>query len=238
MIALCLQFYDADRDKAMRLARLIADLEDIPRDDVALIFAARFDSSHDDATVKHVRAKFPLVETFTTATRLVGWPQGPNGMARDLLLYFDRLGDAYDGVLMIEPDVVPLNPRWLNILIDEWNTAKEHGNVIMGAWRNSGNPCGHINGNMFMIPTLASWLRARGFEVKQIGNSIAWDCAVSAFCQHNWHHCGRIKNLFQSHSATLEAMYSPDVGDDPVAMLHGYKDDSAYNLAREVMKIK
>jgi hypothetical protein len=44
---ICLQYWDGDRDKAMRLARFLADLEPSKREDVDFAFFARADSSFD-----------------------------------------------------------------------------------------------------------------------------------------------------------------------------------------------
>lgn len=235
-LALVLQFHPGDRDTAMRLARMIADIEQLPRDDVQFYFAARYDAAHDDDTVNYVRTKFPCTETITTFTKLTGWPQGPNAMAQDILLLFDKKRDV-DGLFLIEPDVVPLRKYWLNILIDEWLGAIAAGKIQLGAWRGSGPPGGHLNGNCILIPRIATWLRERGFEVGQMAGGIAWDCQIAAWTREYWATTGIIKNKFQSHKATEDDLLTPDLGDDPPAIIHGYKDDSAYLLARKMLSL-
>jgi len=237
MIILALQFHNADKPQAMRLARLIADLEEIPRDDVEFLFVARYDTEQDADTMEYVRKKFPRVSAFTSTTRLTGWPQGPNALVKDLLLSLDHR-TAVDGVLLIEPDCVPLSRHWLNILFDEWGKAILDRKVMLGAWRNSGAPGGHINGNAIIISALPSWLRSCGFEFAQVDQLNAWDCAISPWVREHWATTGRIKNRFQSHNATEDDLLTPDVGDEQPVLVHGYKDDSAYNLARKLLKLE
>ncbi len=236
MIALVLQFHESDKPQAMRLARMIADIEHLPREDVKFIFAARFDCEHDEETVNHVRVKFPYVEAITTTTKLIGWPFGPNAMAVDVLEYLDA-GSMMDGALLLEPDCVPLSRHWLNVLIDEWQTARKENKVILGAWRNSGPPGGHINGNCILHPQLASWLRSRGFEVRQMAGGMAWDCSIAPWVRDHWMTTGRILNHFQSVHATEDSVLTPDMGDDSPVLVHGYKDDSAYALARKLLSL-
>lgn len=234
-LALMLQFCPTDRHTAMRLARLIADNEELPRDDVVFYFCARCDCQHDQATIDHVAKKFP-VELFTTSTPWQGWPAGPNGMARDILLFVNGKSE-FDGVLMLEPDCVPVHRHWLNILQSEWQEARNAGKVIMGSWRGSGPPCGHLNGNCVIVPNFAEWLSGRGMRVEQMPRDLAWDCYHAPFSREYWAITGRIANHFQSFKATLDDVLTPEVGDDPPVLVHGYKDDSAYNLAREILKL-
>ena len=237
MLALVLQFHDGDRETAMRLARLIADAELEPRADVFFIFAARFDTSHDEATVEHVRKKFPYTETFTSTTKLTGWPAGCNGLWRDVMLMIDKRCEEFDGVLTIEPDVCPVSLHWLNVIINDWQDAKAKGMVQMGAWRNSGLPGGHLNGNSVYRADLASWLRSRGFEVKQIGNGIAYDCAIAPWTREYWATYGRILNRFQTQNITPDEIKTPDVGDEPPVLIHGIKSDDVYNYACAKFKL-
>jgi hypothetical protein len=237
MIALILQFHEGDKATAMRLARMIADSEELPRDDVQFYFVARYDTIPDEDTVRYVRVKFPYTETLTTRTKAAGWPAGPNAMVVDILDWF-AVRTELKGVLLLEPDCVPLNKHWINILLSEWEGALEAGRVMMGAWRNSGPPGGHINGNCMIIPGLAAWLRNRGFETAQMVNGIAWDCAISPWVKEFWETTGLILNRFQSKDATEEALLMPDSGDESPVFVHGYKDDSAYNIGKKFLKLE
>ncbi len=84
-LLIALQYYNADRDAAMRLSRLIADIEPSPRADVELLIVRRHDAEPFDVdALAHVAGKFK-VSVFDSRTGWTGWPAGPNGLAKDTL---------------------------------------------------------------------------------------------------------------------------------------------------------
>ena len=58
MLMLNFQFWEGDKDQAMELARLIADIEPSFREDVEVMFTARFDCRHDNKAIDYVSKKF------------------------------------------------------------------------------------------------------------------------------------------------------------------------------------
>lgn len=228
-LALCLQYWESDRPQAMRLARLIADIEPRRREDVEFVFVRRFDASHPDGQLlSDVVHKFPT-SVFTTRTQWSGWPAGPNAMAKDIFCALDD--SVFDGILLIEPDCVPLARDWLDQLIVEWEAAHAEGKWIMGAWRDSGGPYGHINGNGVFSADLAHLIPLSEIVTQHL----AWDCAIAPYVKDRWHVTGLVKNCFESRDATAEVLRTPDVGVRPPVLIHGFKDDSAYNLAFELI---
>ena len=127
----------------MLLARLIADLEDKPRSDVIVLFSARFDCQHDQATIDYVAKKFQ-VRTFTSHTRATGWPAGPNALLADSYTHCVKMGDV-DSVMFIESDCVPLRKHWLDMVINEYFECKQ---PVLGAYIVGSDGANlHINGN-------------------------------------------------------------------------------------------
>jgi hypothetical protein len=132
----------------MALARLIADIEPVKREDVTFVFAHRFDCAFDQPTIDYVSQKFN-VRTFRSSSRGTGWPQGPNDLFRDSYQFcIEEMRNGHmkgDGILFMEPDCIPLDMNWINHLIHEW---KHCGKQILGCWLMEGD-CGvtHINGN-------------------------------------------------------------------------------------------
>ena len=63
MLAFCIQYWHGDREQAMAVAKLMADIEPKKRDDVVMVFAARFDCPHDIPAIDYVSKKF-RVELF------------------------------------------------------------------------------------------------------------------------------------------------------------------------------
>lgn len=148
MIVLNLQFWESDKAQAMELARLVADLEPVPRTDAIFMFTARFDCTHDPETIAHVSKKFPTY-TYTTKRKFEGWPNGPNQMMADsyehLVERWRRGKLLADCVMFMEADCVPLHREWLSKLLEEY---KACGKPVLGAWLKKGDAnCEHINGN-------------------------------------------------------------------------------------------
>lgn len=148
MLILNIQFWSGDKAIAMKLARLIADIEPKFRNDVSVLFTARFDATHDEETVLYVSKKFP-VHKFTTTRKATGWPNGPNQMMGESYCHCIELvrGRKVNAkaILFIESDAVPLHKDWINMLIEEY---KQSGKQVVGCWLGAGD-CGveHVNGN-------------------------------------------------------------------------------------------
>ena len=149
------QFWEGDKKQAMTLARLIADLQPEKRDDVYVLFTARFDATHDSDTIKYVGEKFPVI-TYTTKRKATGWPNGPNQMMacsyEHIILKERADGKKYGPVMFIEADCVPLAVDWIDRLIAEY---KASGKMVIGAWLKKGDAgIEHINGNCIISTEL------------------------------------------------------------------------------------
>jgi hypothetical protein len=149
MMILNIMFWKGDRDNAMELARLIADIEPAEREDVAVMFTARFDCEHDEKTIEYVADKLPVLR-YTTRRNATGWPNGPNqmvGCSVEHLFKAKKRGqiDAVDAVMLVEADCVPLRKTWITELYDEFKASKK---LVSGAWLTK-EDCGtlHVNGN-------------------------------------------------------------------------------------------
>lgn len=225
MIALVLQFHQADRARAMELARFIADIEPARRDDVRFRFVARYDCEQVDMdTMSAVGRKFDVSWGRTEKYQWDGWPAGPNGMAKEILetcptWLKDNGWTDVTGLLMLEPDVVPCCKDWLNRIINHWMLAMVDGCWQMGAWRPSGGAYGHINGNCVIRTE-----RAKGLAY-HIPKLLAWDCAIAPYARNHWCKTDVIRNAFQSNYAKPEDL-------EGCAALHGFKDGTAMELAR------
>lgn len=224
-LLLCVQFWEGDKVAAFRLARFIADIEPRFRSDVELCFVARYDAHHDHDTLKYVVNKMPV--SFHTCSRKgEGWPAGPNAMAVDTLYMVAERRERPEAALLMEPDCVPLARNWIDQLMAEWQARPKH-TVLMGSWRDSGGPYGHINGNCMVVPDFVDRV-----DVSRVPPQLAWDCAAAPQVREKWHISGLFKNCFQSYNATEDGLRTPEVGERPPVVIHGYKDDSAIDIAR------
>jgi hypothetical protein len=245
MLMLNFQFWEGDKDQAMELARLIADIEPSFRGDVEVMFTARFDCRHDIKTIEYVSKKFKL-HKYTTTTKATGWPYGCNRMFSDSYQQFITLcrngSSKMEACLFIESDCVPLHKDWINMLAKEF---KESGKMIGGAWLKYGDAgVEHINGNCIIHKDF--WIKNRGIlnPPRQGG----WDATCANIMLPNaypsrliWsdYHLGKESNpwrgcefLFEAKSYGTEsnALYGEKLY--PV-WLHGPKDMRGIECARQ-----
>ncbi len=171
MLVLNIQFWEGDKDQAMKLARLLADIEPMKREDVVVLFSARFDCSHDPETIGYVSQKFN-VSTYKSTYKATGWPAGPNWlMANSYQHCIERMRSNQmkgDAVLFIEADCIPLARDWINQLIAEY---KACGKMILGYHHMGNDGCNeHINGNCIIHKDF--W---RTYRPILSPTKIAWD---------------------------------------------------------------
>lgn len=242
-----IQFWNGDKDQAMKLARLIADLQLVKRDDVSILFTARYDSTHDRDTIAYVSHKFPVHE-YTCKRVAKGWPNGPNQM----------MGESYshcvesvrsgkmkgDCVMFIESDCVPLSVDWLDKLIFEYRAS---GKMVSGAWLTKGD-CNveHVNGNMIM--SLLFWKRCR--EIFNPNPKYGWDALFARQIlpvahpsrliwsdyqlglPHNpWRGCEYLWEP-KRYQSTTNPLYGVDL--QPV-WFHGIKVSDGLDCARDIL---
>lgn len=176
-LAIALQFYGGDKLKALALARLLADIEPVHRDDVALIFAQRFDVQMTQdiyQTQQYCAKKFPIFH-IRSEREQVGHPNGCFGLwagtAEQCYKHYCQTW-PYHSIFFIEPDGVPLRKDWINLL------KKRHAETLAMGKRVTGhivpeNPgcCAHVNGTMVMH--LSCWADHPSFQVCR--RDIAWD---------------------------------------------------------------
>lgn len=232
-LVIALQFWAGDRDQAMRLARFMADIEPRFRHDVQLMLVNRYDCEVvDDETLIRVAEKFDVKE-FQTTTRGDGWPAGPNAMACDVFAEATRRvrsGEwrAVHGLLMLEPDCVPLSADWINLLNQNWITVSQAGSWIMGAWRPSGGHLGHINGACMIRPDIGLLC-----DLRFRSDMVAWDCDFMAQWGNRIWGTDLIVNIFQETNVDQRRLDpSPITGIAP-AFAHGAKDQSVWDYARQ-----
>jgi hypothetical protein len=77
-ILITIPFWNGDKDQAMKLARLLADLQPVHSTTADVLFVSRFDTKHDKQTIDYVSRKFN-VYYHVSQRREVGWPHGCNG---------------------------------------------------------------------------------------------------------------------------------------------------------------
>lgn len=224
---LALQFWEGDREKAMKTARLIADLQSRRDDRFDFLFSARFDCVHDMKTVEYVAAKFPVHTYINKNRRGEGWPHACNELWFGTIDHVYNFSEAkrlppYRAILTFEADAYPLEPNWLSALAAEWENAEFKGVKMLGALQKL--PGEHINGNCLVSGDLEylHWISRKISGCKPSGG---WDYVLrDAFKRRGWQDCPMMKSHWGAQTASPEFLNR--LIDEGVVFLHGVKDES------------
>ncbi len=229
-ILLALQFFDGDREQAMKVARLIADLEPRHSEYADFLFTSRFDSSHDLDTIKYVSSKFN-VHTYVNRQRGKLWPMGCNSLAFGTLDWVFSYGEAdrippYKAVLLFEADACPLAPNWISELSQFWDKANKK---VVGPLLQ--HPGEHINGNCLLSGS-KEFLKWIARDVGGCTPHAGWDYVMaSEFKKRGWADCPRMKSWWQTPSLSYEQF--EELSRQGVVFFHGCKNDSLIEHVRK-----
>lgn len=230
-ILLALQFWEGDRDQAMKVARLIADLEVRHSEKADFLFVSRFDCSHDKPTLDHVSRKFN-VYTHISRRRETGWPGGCNGLFFGTMDYIYTVNVAkrfpiYKAILTFEADCVPLVPNWISEISREWDRAQPA--KMVGAYQT--NPAGHVNGNCL----LSGDIRFLKYLTRDIAGCTpmgGWDYMLrEEFRRQGW----KDSKMFRSwwgYPTTPPETFEQLLREN-VVIFHGCKDSSVVEQVRK-----
>lgn len=199
----CLQYHKGDQEMAMSLARLVADvIEERKCADADMLFAASANADFDHGTMRYCARKFSQVRTFRCINDINGWPAGPNNQAHESARHFAQQVQTgrwnYSGILMGEPDCVPLRRDFFRILRTEWEKGPQ---TVMGPWVTHGpTPYNqHINGNSIFGPKFIY----QNTNIFRADDWIGWDAANA--------------NMLMTHGRASLWMHSDyKLGDDSV----------------------
>ena len=160
-----------------------------------------------------------------------GYPKGPNEQAIDIIRASPSVYRDFKAVLLIEPDCCPMTKDWLEQLSESWDRASAAGKLIMGSWHpiNIDHPTlGHINGNLMFSPELA-----KRITIPDVPDDKPWDTYLADVFQPYWCRTGLIKNLNRHRTATRDQLTKPECGTRTPVLVHGVRDSSAWDLAKE-----
>lgn len=222
-----MQFWAGDRDQAMRVMRLAADMRTHHDSRYDVLLSARFDCGHDRHSVEHLARKFNVF-TFVCPRQAVGWPDGCNNLWLGSMHHIhdmvaSKQMPGYHWVLCLESDDVPLNRDWLEALHQEW---KDIGLFVVGNVLPYPGP--HVNGNCLMSGSMdfLGWLR----KLKKVPAG-GWDYSLSKqFQMWGWADTPLIRSIWGTE--TLSKQDIETYHQSGCRLLHGVKDASALEWAR------
>jgi hypothetical protein len=237
-ILIIMQCWEGDKDLAMKLVRMMADIE--PGQSKIADFMLSFKGCKADMdTARYLATKFGSVHIFHPTRKSTGWPASCNDC------FFESFGHFYlncksgnwdyDVALFIEPDVVPLSKDWISLLRDEWYSSGKH---VVGAlyvpWGNEAYQQRHINGNVMI--GWKFYREAKGFYSCPV--TVGWDAFWRREMMKHGMASRLIFNDYARKSIECQTLFEKkamapghpyaSTGIQPV-LYHGVKGEDAYN---------
>lgn len=239
-ILITLLFWDGDRNQAMKLARLLADLEPAHSNRADFLFVSRFDCAHDLKTIEYVSRKFNVFN-HTSKRREVGWPLGCNGLffgSMEYIYYRMTVGKLpnYKAVLILGADSAPLKRGGIEYLHQMWDDASAKKKIFAaGAMLPDVDPVRnntHINGDCMLLSGRINFLKWLVYEVRDISVPAGWDWLLAkSFEKWGWANFPGVKSIWRKENFT-EADWDHESNEGTV-WFHGTKDHSLLELARK-----
>lgn len=238
-LMLALQYYDGDKEEAMELALLLADIqEENPNNECEFLISHHAKSSPPDEEVVKRLSKVFTLHVYKGTRLETGHPGGCNALWHDTMHYCTLLAkkrpEFYSGVFTFEGDGVPTCLDWIKRLSEEWAESPSYAlGHISGPPE---HPVVHMNGNAIFQMDITSQLRLTGCAI-----NLSWDFAHAARLSKGWRASRLIFNDYSQRNVDHGRLFgektreaSPYNGEkiQPV-WVHGVKDDSARKLVRE-----
>jgi hypothetical protein len=159
-LSLVLQFWEKDKDDALRLAELLADVEPEPRDDVLFVFAAQQGTkleAEDEKRMIRVGTKFrytKMVAAIDPKKTYPGVCYDPWASALSQLCTYHYQGKRECGsAFFFEADGAPMTKDWIDRLKAAHAETRLHGKRVTGPRMREHD---HINGTMILDTSI--WL--------------------------------------------------------------------------------
>lgn len=230
-VVIALQYWHGDEAAAMRLARLMADVEPIRRQNVTLAFCRRQDCEPSDdlaRTVEHVRPKFNTM-VFRSPRPGVGHPAGPNALWSGTFATLAGKWAAGElqshSAFFCEADGCPLRVDWLDLVLAEHEAAIRAGKRVTGAEMMDVH---HVNGSL--VAHLSLWHDRP--SIQSTPANWAWDLFHAAVLTAEARPTTWIKNLYGAGRWSPESL---GVLARSTAWLSSSKDDSALGWAEQTL---
>lgn len=230
-ILIALQMWEGDKLNALRLARLLADIEPGHQELADFLFVTRFDCSHDLSTIQHVSRKFNTFH-YRSPKQGTGWPHGCNELWFGTMEWAYHMMEGkkippYKAVFTIESDGIPLVRDWIARYSRQWDSLNAMKKTfVAGAILNKGRIDEHINGQALFSGDLKflRWL------IREVGGAPArcgWDLYLApSFRKWGWSELPGHR-VYWNTPTFSEDWFNRD-SKDGVVWVHGVKDSSLY----------
>lgn len=237
-ILITIPYWQGDRDQAMHLAKLLADLEPKHSERADILFVNRFDARPlDGAAIRYVSRKFNVFQ-HKSARKETGWPCGCNGLFFGTLEYVYHMMEAakipaYKAIFNMGSDVVPMVSDWIDYLHQQWDFLPanlRHPVYCAGALIDGDHP--HINGDAFLYSGDLKFLKWLVRDIGGIKIRAGWDWVLAPnFQSWGWANIKGVHSLWQT--PTMPDAPAAEWMKNGAVLIHGVKDNSLLNFARK-----
>lgn len=243
---IALQFWEGDRNAAMRLAKYLADLERTHTDFADFLLVNRFDCRPIERADAALSRKFNLYH-WRTRSRVEGWPAGCNAMWVSTIEWVKSMcyGNGrnskvrpYDFIFTCEADGAPIRRDWIAALRMSWLAANKAKPVtiagpLVGVPGTHTLP--HINGNCLVSGAQddLDWLLK---TVPTIHPNVGWDYGVrDELEKRGWANTPDIQSYYNTPMFSRE-QYEQMISDN-LTWVHGDKSGCLVDYGRERFNI-
>lgn len=235
-VLIVMPYWEGDKEPAMKLARLISDLEPVKSVQADILFVARFDCTHSRTDIDYVARKF-VVYTHQSKRRGQGWPNGCNSLffgSLEWVYHKMAAGQVphYKAVLNLAADCVPICNNWLTHFTTSFDSLNRP--FVSGAYVDAAHSDGreHINGDCMLLSSDLKFLRWLALDVGDI-QSAGWDWILAQdFKRWGWANLPFVKSGWNFTEQFTQEMWDTEKAAGTV-VFHGVKNYSLQKLARK-----
>lgn len=247
-IVVSIQYWEGDRDKALRLARHLSGIERHYRKDVIFMLVYRRDAlPPDDVTLEVLRQKFGTVHVVKGTRTGKGHPDGCNALWVDTVTALGMLAQHARYAFTTEADIIPLKRDWINALKVEAAEMEKTGKIVSGYWTGQGSDdmrkrqWEHINGNMLVHTNITRKIA----EIYFIPAGFAWDIWLGQYFKPHWKKGDWIYNGYVG-GTTQNASDSPNkrgswtdqeffgLMDRGYSIIHGIRGEEGFDFLKKM----
>lgn len=231
-----LQYWKGDEEQALMLARLLADIEKVPTDEMLLVLSRRGDcelSPEARQTQLYCSQKFATM-CIQSPRGETGHPDGCFGLWAGTAMKLYELWQrgaipwfAGRTVFLAEADGGPLQPGWRRRIVESHDMTLKGNKRVTGAIME--RPFLHVNGNFVMDLSLIADYPA----LMKCPSKVAWDLHHAPILVREARSSYVIRNEYETRDWTPGALRP--LGRE-AAWLHGCKDDSLFNFIRLMLR--